>query len=231
MKICYLGHSGFLVETESARYLFDYIRGELPEDGEDRPLFVFASHFHGDHFDPRIFRDPVPSQAKAYILGDDVRTQCHSQCRPFTDRILWAKAGDTLSLPGGPEVLCLDSTDSGVAFLVRDPEGAIFHAGDLNWWHWEGEPDEDNQWMAKTYCLEIDKLKEENIQLAFVPLDPRLEEAAGYGLEYFLRTNSCPYVFPMHFWKDYSVIHAFIRRYGYGDRVQLLRKEGEWTSI
>lgn len=31
------------------------------------------------------------------------------------------------------------STDEGVAFLVTAEGRTVFHAGDLNWWHWEGE--------------------------------------------------------------------------------------------
>ena len=55
MIITYLGHSGFLVETETAYFLFDYIRGTLPEFSEKKKLYVFASHAHKDHWNPEIF--------------------------------------------------------------------------------------------------------------------------------------------------------------------------------
>ena len=52
MKITYIHHSAFLVETESAYLLFDYFQGKLPEFSEEKPLYVFAqtsgSFFKGD---------------------------------------------------------------------------------------------------------------------------------------------------------------------------------------
>ena len=50
MKITYIHHSAFLVETESVYLLFDYFQGNLPELSEKKPLYVFASHRHPDHF-------------------------------------------------------------------------------------------------------------------------------------------------------------------------------------
>ena len=55
MKITYIHHSSFLVETEENYFLFDYFEGKLPQLKEDKPLLVFASHRHGDHFSPVIF--------------------------------------------------------------------------------------------------------------------------------------------------------------------------------
>ncbi len=55
MKVTYIHHSSFLVETDENYFLFDYFEGELPEFKEDKPLLVFASHRHGDHFSPVIF--------------------------------------------------------------------------------------------------------------------------------------------------------------------------------
>ena len=55
MKITYIHHSAFLVETESAYLLFDYFQGKLPEFSEEKPLYVFASHRHPDHFSKVIF--------------------------------------------------------------------------------------------------------------------------------------------------------------------------------
>ena len=48
MRVTFLGHSGFLMESESVCLLFDWSEGELPPLPE-KPLFVFASHRHQDH--------------------------------------------------------------------------------------------------------------------------------------------------------------------------------------
>ena len=49
----------------------------------------------------------------------------------------------------------LDSTDEGVAFLVTADETSVFHAGDLNDWVWEGEPEEDNEAITAKWRTEI----------------------------------------------------------------------------
>ena len=72
MKITYIHHSSFLVETEENYFLFDYFEGKLPQLKEDKPLLVFASHRHGDHFSPVIF-DLVKTHASTgFVLSDDI---------------------------------------------------------------------------------------------------------------------------------------------------------------
>ena len=55
MKVSYIDHSGFLVETGRCYYLFDYYRKKLPQLDCKKPIFVFASHRHPDHYNPEIF--------------------------------------------------------------------------------------------------------------------------------------------------------------------------------
>ena len=50
MKITYIHHSAFLVETESAYLLFDYFQGKLPEFSEEKPLYVCQSQTSGSFF-------------------------------------------------------------------------------------------------------------------------------------------------------------------------------------
>ena len=42
----------------------------------------------------------------------------------------------------GARIQTLPSTDEGIAFLISYQGHVIYHAGDLNWWHWEGRPEE-----------------------------------------------------------------------------------------
>ncbi len=55
MEVTYTGHSGFLLDTGSAYFLFDYYTGIIPDMDKDKPLVVFVSHKHKDHFNPGIF--------------------------------------------------------------------------------------------------------------------------------------------------------------------------------
>ena len=69
MKITYIHHSSFCVELENSILLFDYFKGELPEFNKDKKLYVFASHFHQDHFDKCIF-------VKRYLFGILINVYC-----------------------------------------------------------------------------------------------------------------------------------------------------------
>ena len=51
MKITYIHHSSFLAELKGAALLFDYFEGSLSLP-EKKPVAVFVSHRHGDHFSP-----------------------------------------------------------------------------------------------------------------------------------------------------------------------------------
>ena len=73
MKIRFIGHSGFYVELEEMNLLFDYYRGELPEIDRSKPLFVFVSHAHPDHFQRDIFSLAEKADNVVYFLSDDIR--------------------------------------------------------------------------------------------------------------------------------------------------------------
>lgn len=256
MKVTYLFHSGFLVETASAAYLFDYIKGELPGIPAGLPLYVFASHSHRDHYVSAIYRDPVAAQAQSYILATEITD--HPDEDPnrrkgyekYKDIILLIGPGETLYLPACPSadggagssagtprgdipirVRALKSTDEGVAFCVYDPEGAIYHAGDLHWWHWEGEPDDENREMGANYRREIDLLAGEHFKAAFVPLDPRLDNAYWYGMRYFMDHVKADHVFPMHSWKNYALIDRYYKEHGGEEHIHRIRKEGQSFEI
>ena len=46
MQVTYIDHSGFMVESGSCYYIFDYYKGELPNLDKDKEVIVFCSHFH-----------------------------------------------------------------------------------------------------------------------------------------------------------------------------------------
>ena len=217
MYVTYLGHSGFLVETDTAFYIFDYVRGDLTPaclDNTEKPVFILVSHFHEDHFQPMIFDLHDRLNHPLYLLSrDTIRTQerrrqhqaAYQQCL-----VMCAQANRTWQFDG-ITIETLLSTDEGVAFLIKEPDGIIYHAGDLNWWHWEEADEKWNRQMAGSYKHEIDKLKGLSIDLAFVPIDPRLGNSYGLGADYLLRKTAVTDLYPMHFWEQYDIIDRFIR--------------------
>lgn len=209
MKIHYLGHSGFWVETGRALLLFDYYRGDLSplrERMAEKPLFVFVSHAHADHFHPRIFTLADGGRCVQYILSFDLRD---NPAVPQDKSVLFAEADASYEIPGLGTVRTLLSTDEGVAFLVSTPHETLFHAGDLHWWDWPGE---DPAWLENqrvVFQREIGKLTGIRIDAAFVVLDDRLEENYAEGMAWFLSVCHPSYALPMHFWDDRRVVERF----------------------
>lgn len=202
MTVTYLYHSGFAVEFDDIVLVFDYYKGELPETVRGKKLYVFSSHYHKDHFQYKVF-DWAQEYDATYILSKDIRTK-GPEGRTVKVKRRQKLAVDEL------QIQTLRSTDEGVAFLVRVKGITLYHAGDLNWWHWEEEGPEYNEKMKRDYQAEIGTIEGEHIDLAFVPLDPRLEEAYGWGIDYFMRHTETIRLFPMHLWGGYKTIPRFI---------------------
>lgn len=198
MKITYLDHSGFAVEYQKYVLIFDWYKGKLPEFDSEKEIYVFSSHSHYDHFDRKIFElENIYSNVR-YVLSADITEKS-------VPSKVWFVIADKEYRIGNLKVQTLHSTDAGVAFLVYVDDRIIYHAGDLNWWHWEEESEYYNEQMRMDYQKEIHKLKNIRIDVAFVPLDPRQEEQYYWGLDYFMKHTDTELVFPMHMWGHYEV--------------------------
>lgn len=210
MKITYIYHSGFLVELDECILIFDYYRGELPHITEGKPIIVFASHFHPDHYSIKIFEKlkekGLDCQA---ILSKDISPMKY----PEDVKITKVSGGKSYSLDCGLKLETLYSTDSGVAYIVETNEGAIYHAGDLNDWYWDEKDDNWNKQMTGQYRAEIKKIKGKKFKAAFVPLDSRQGEHYKDGMLYFLQNTDCEAVYPMHYWERPEVIDSFVSEY------------------
>lgn len=230
MKITYIHHSSFCVELEHITMLFDYYRGKLPDFPKEKPLVVFASHFHKDHYSPVIFELSKTRDSVYYVLSEEIKK--YAVPEGMEERIRYVRAGESFTWDPGEQmtVETFRSTDEGVAFWIQCEGKQIYHAGDLNNWWWEGE---DQTWldqMAKDYAGELDKMAGRCADAAFLPLDPRLERWFYLGLDQFMRKADAKQIFPMHFWKDYKVIEklkAVPESECYRDRIVDIHREGE----
>lgn len=215
VKVTFLYHSGFVVELARHMLVFDYFKGELPTLPKGKMLLFFASHKHQDHFQLSGLRWAAQQDAAAVFLGNDIRLNeaylvrqgIRADVLKRTNRL---RGGQCVEIPeAGVRVEALHSTDQGVAFLVQVEGMSFYHAGDLNDWYWAEESREWNDRMEKDYKAEIDRLSGKHFDVAFVPLDPRLEDGYRLGLDYFLEKSGADVIFPMHMWEDYSVIQRY----------------------
>lgn len=202
MKATYIQHSGFSVEFADMMLVFDYWKGDITIP-EDKPVYVFASHAHRDHFNEVIFDWEGCGADIHYILSDDIKAS------PAENRIFMSPDG--FCDLGNIKIKTLRSTDEGVAFFVSvqtsesTQEIHIYHAGDLNWWHWEEESAAYNQQMKEDYQKSLLPIEGEYVDVAFVPVDPRLGDAYYWGIDWYMRHTDTEKVYPMHMWDQYEI--------------------------
>ncbi len=206
MKITFLYHSAFLVELETCTLLFDWT-GErpLPPYDTQKPLYVFSSHHHHDHYTPRIFS--LGMDNVTYILASCIRLSAKRKAGlGIDDRCVHRLRAGVTETIGDVTVRTIRSNDAGVAFIVCVGETSMFHAGDLNNWYWEEEAKEWNDRIAAVFRRSLADLQGLAVDVAFLPLDGRLGKAFYWGFHQFMQQITCRLAFPMHCWGDFSVV-------------------------
>ena len=237
LHVTYIGHSGFMVEGQSHRLLFDYYKGELPAPDANKQLSVFASHHHPDHYDPEIFAYGEKTPETMYYLGCDITLNAaNRQKMGITDdsfaRCRRMHKDDVLTYHD-VRVQALRSTDMGVAFYVECEGKHIYFAGDHSLWIWHEDENFDRSQIHRFY-EEIEKLRGKPIDAAFLPLDPRLGEEYWRGFDAFVRLLEPRKIFPMHMIEDYDIIRRMKEHplaWPYKNRIMNVCENSAWMEI
>ena len=184
----------------------------------DKPLLVFVSHRHEDHFNPEVFTLAERKSDIQFLLGSDFhlfpRNLEKWRLSPETAaRCRRCGKHDAFQPLPAVTVETFPSTDEGVAWMVTAEAKTIFHAGDLNWWHWAEEGDAWNRNMEANFKRYTEPLKGRRADLAMLPLDPRLEGGGYLGPDYFLKLMDVRRFFPMHQWDHFEFTDDFLKRY------------------
>jgi len=230
MKVTYIFHSSFAVELERHVLIFDYYTGEIPVFNPEKQLLVFASHFHPDHYNKKILDWEQEYPNVKYVFSKDIPIRREER----DESMFFMKKRDVLEI-AGCHIRTLRSNDEGVAYLVQVPDGkdgqkTIYHAGDLNWWYWEGEPEEENRKLTQEFKTELESLKGVKIDLAFLPLDPRQEVQYFWGFDWFMRQVGAKCAVPMHMWGQYDVCKRLLGQEEsepYREKIQVICQKGD----
>ena len=206
-------HSGFSVAHEKILLVFDYWRGEEGELTEELQLteeqlrsyeqvFVLISHEHPDHLDPIVFTWREFGHV-SYIVASDM---------PVGTRGKRMAPGDELVLSDSLSVKAFDSTDLGVSFLVDFDGFHIFHAGDLNFWHWRDESTMQEITEAEEdFRKALEPLKKETVDVAFFPVDPRQGTMFEAGADSFILSVKPRLLIPMHYFHRADIAMEYAR--------------------
>ena len=204
LKVTDHDNSGVSIRVGSSLLVFDYWEGEnrrLSEVGRlnrsilkaFEQVYVFISHAHPDHLDPVVYdwRNDVPNIQ--YIVSADL---------PIGKRGRRVAPLDTLTLSQDISVQAFDSTDLGVSFLVTAYGMRIFHAGDLNLWHWRQESSlREIEAAEEAFYTACEPIPSGQIDLAMFPVDPRQGLLYDAGANHFILTKKPRLFIPMH-WQD-----------------------------
>ena len=138
-----------------------------------------------------------------YIIAEDMPMEAYG------DRMA---AGDQRTY-GGARVTAYGSTDLGVSFYVEVGGLHIFHAGDLNLWHWREESTLRQITQAENlYYAAVQPLIGKPIDVCMFPVDPRMGGMFEAGANHFIMTCKPRVFIPMHWQGRSEVATDFARR-------------------
>lgn len=177
-----------------------------------KKVYVFASHFHVDHFTKKIFDWRESIEDITYILSKDIQKRRRAM-REEAD--VWMAKGSVWE-DGNIKVTATGSNDSGVSWIVETEGKTIFHAGDLcNWYARflaEGAPEgeiyseEFGEYInpvaeEKRFLGELKDIRKvtEEFDLVMFPVDGRIGNGYTLGGRQFVDRFKVGMFVPMHF--------------------------------
>jgi len=243
IKCWYGGQSCFIIETANETLVFDWYRSSMPPLNPNKPVYIFVTHVHGDHFDKRIFSLTEKYNVPEIYIG---YKRSHPETLGFFDD-LSPEIEDLVSFFNGEQFLLTDygsikslrSTDLGVAFLVTVGDYVFFHAGDLFCRSAVTFNDYKKilkDQLPKDYDGNLDKaarakfsymvdnteavfkeyaspLRGLKIDYAMLPLDPRWDDFGMITINHYLNISTIKHFSPMHMWEKYDFVSDYINRF------------------
>jgi L-ascorbate metabolism protein UlaG (beta-lactamase superfamily) len=241
MEIRYLCNSAFACVMEKSLIVFDYYKN-APEGGEKsmkggvigkedlalrEKAYAFASHIHGDHFNPVIFDWQDCNKNTSYFLDSAIARGIHM--KPPAN-VYAMKKGDEKT-DGYVTARAYGSTDTGISYYVRAEGIDIFHAGDLNLWHWRAESTEaEVREATEAFYREMADIEKTmpRPDIAFFPVDAVMGEGYDEGARYFIKAMKPKVFIPMHCRTGLSHLPDFKRRAENADtRILIYTRRGE----
>ncbi len=218
MKLDYIYHSGFAIEAEGVTLIIDYYKDSSEEERNrgivhdyllQKPgrLYVLSTHFHPDHFNREVLAWKEKRPDIHYIFSKDILKHRRATAEDAT----YINKGETYE-DDALRIEAYGSTDVGVSFLIRLQGMTIFHAGDLNNWHWSEESTEAEIRKANgDFLAEIKYLRQTapEIDLVMFPVDRRMGKDYMKGAKQFIEQIKTTIFVPMHFSEDYEGGNAF----------------------
>ncbi|MGM0419837.1 MAG: MBL fold metallo-hydrolase [Bacillota bacterium] len=217
--VWHIFHSGIAIFNKTSKNLHIFDLYKDPENAiediqqslsEINSVHVYVTHAHHDHYSPKIFQLNFTAPNIYYFdigLKNKIPENTETE-----ETINYFKVGDSLQ-KDNLFIKAYPSTDAGVSFYIKDFDRGIFHGGDLNWWDWSSFSPEERRQEETDFKNAVEQIKTEDINLACLAIDPRLEESYHLAARYFIKETKPKILIPLHFQTDYSVIQRFNQTY------------------
>lgn len=240
MKLVYLYHSGFALLGDGYTLVFDYFEDSQPAGkgvlhkeilARKGRLYVFASHAHADHFNRDVLSWSALRPDIVYVFSRDIQLSAEEE---QGRTVVWMRKGE-LYRDECLAVRAFGSTDIGVSFLVEVEGKKVFHAGDLNNWHWMDESPEAEWKRDEAFFLrELEDIAAytDRMDVVLFPVDPRLGREYMRGPVQFVKRIKTAIFVPMHFDEAYGKAEAFVPLAAQeGTRVWVPAHRGQLTDL
>lgn len=172
-------------------------------------MYVLCTHSHADHFNQEVLIWDKKKSDITYIFSKEIEDTFKETLKE--DKVHYL---DKLQLfeVENVSIKAFGSTDAGASFYIQHKDKKIFHAGDLNNWHWNEEVSkEDSLIYENQYICELELVAEEvkELDIAMFPIDPRLGKDFMLGGEQFVNKIKTNNLLPLHFGDNYELIKQF----------------------
>lgn len=215
--VSYFYQSGFSVAVGKTLLIFSYYQAEeeqLPASYRlsERDfkgftnIVVFVPHAAKEHHDPAIY-SWKKSFPISYVVSGDAKDEV-----PKDAKARLVKEGESFSIADARVRVC-GSTGGGVSFLVQCRGLHIFHAGDLNLWHWREESSLREITRAEDEFYEtVARIPKVELDICMFPVDPNLGGFYDAGANHFIMAMRPKVFFPMHFATRTEIAQDYARR-------------------
>ncbi len=216
--VTYFYQSAFTVSLKKTLMVFSYRQTGLSQLAPEQRLsekdfqgfnniLVFVPNNSLTHHDREVIYGWKSSFPITYILSEDAGKQA-----PDLPSIRVCKEGDSFSVAQA-KVSAFGSTDAGVSFLAEAEDVCVFHAGDLNLWHWREENTLREITRAEeSFYDKVAALPKDKVDICFFPLDPNQGGLYDAGANHIIMAIRPRVFFPMHFGERAEIANEYARR-------------------
>ncbi len=216
--VTYIHHNCFILKEPSRTFLFDYpsdrfltskMREIVTNELIGQKVYLFASHSHQDHFNPKLGDLAKVASEATFVLSEDI-IKSHPRFGKLENCII-SKPSEMYEIDE-IKVKTFLSNDLGVAYLIQTGDLTVYFGGDLAKWSWDDFTPEERRWMEEHFLKTVATLAEHQIDIAFENTDPRLPNWAGAAE--FIEVAKPKLFVPMHTFGDLGSLERFLKDLG-----------------